>query len=444
MELDAALNALHHVRHLSQLRADTAQAILCGNFWYKEYGLLQCCGHIATTKVMGLLQQKALPMLERLKQLLEDKIPPSCSPNAHNQHISGLSTKHVYGLEIPSRVWTSSVPGVKGLSTQSLREPVNLDGSQDTSLQASSAPTHNSQRHIASSGIHSQESQTVKEPHPAHILVPTIPEEDWSKLLKLSPLFQLLKVVELQLKSWACGSGLLRGELADRGRSFIDVLDAQWVCEGELIPLDPSVLNPREFLVYQHGLFLMHTLHNLNLAPAISLQIAASLPNNNYVSNAFGNSFFYQEGEETLFVRRQRLQSVGGFSLLLLHCLSHIKIKDMSSDTVPAFQRIFFKMLQACLDDLFQARLGKPPCKQEASLWGWFQKQEFCSTDLRSDSHISSLLSRIHKPSRGLLSEIEIGELQKKHRETSLYSRLEDLLREKSLESTIKWEDQTG
>ena len=45
----------------------------------------------------------------------------------------------------------------------------------------------------------------------------------------------------------------------------MDVLDAQWECEGELIPLDLSVLNPREFLVYQHGLFLMHTLDHLKL-----------------------------------------------------------------------------------------------------------------------------------------------------------------------------------
>lgn len=48
----------------------------------------------------------------------------------------------------------------------------------------------------------------------------------------------------------------------------MDVLDAQWECEGELIPLDLSVLNPREFLVYQHGLFLIDTLHNLKLVGA--------------------------------------------------------------------------------------------------------------------------------------------------------------------------------
>lgn len=132
----------------------------------------------------------------------------------------------------------------------------------------------------------------------------------------------------------------------DRGKGFADVLDAQWECEGELIPLDLSVLNPREVLVYQHGLFLMHSLHKANLVgalsftlwslgisnawmlfwcetffwkcsfsctskyslilkkdqtffcaqqtPVISLQIASSLPNNNYFNNAFRNSFFYQ------------------------------------------------------------------------------------------------------------------------------------------------------
>lgn len=54
----------------------------------------------------------------------------------------------------------------------------------------------------------------------------------------------------------------------DKGNSFVDVLDAQWECEGELIPLDPAVLNPREFLVFQHGFFLLHTLHNLKLVGA--------------------------------------------------------------------------------------------------------------------------------------------------------------------------------
>ncbi|XP_022055821.2 uncharacterized protein si:dkey-103g5.4 isoform X1 [Acanthochromis polyacanthus] len=446
-ELEAALNALHFVRHLSQLRADTAQALLCGNFWFKEYGLVQCSGNRPNVKVVGLLQQKALPLLERLNQLLEEKQPTSFSPNTCNQHTSGLSTKQIYGMEIASRVWTASVPVVKGISTQSLREPVNVAQSQDTGLQASSAQTHNSQRHTASSGIHSEGSQQMKEStQSVHITVPAISEEQWTRLLELSPLFQLLKGVELQLKGWACKAGVHSGEFADRGKSFLDVLDAQWECEGELIPLDLSVLKPREFLVYQHGLFLMHTLHNLKLTPAISLQIAASLPNNNYFNNAFRNSFFYQEAEETLFVRRQRLQSVGGFSLLLLHCLSHVKVQDMSSDSSPAFQRLFFKTLQESLGELFHARLGIPSSAQEASVCVWFQDQEAAQGDLKeawSDSRAASLLHRLHKPSRGLLSEDEVEKLKKKHRETSVFYHLERLLREKSSEVAEKDEDHT-
>lgn len=66
--------------------------MLCGNFWYKEYGLIQCSVHRPTVKVMGLLQQIALPLLERLNQVLEDKQPASFSPNTCNQHISGTES----------------------------------------------------------------------------------------------------------------------------------------------------------------------------------------------------------------------------------------------------------------------------------------------------------------------------------------------------------------
>ncbi|XP_047451086.1 uncharacterized protein LOC125014093 [Mugil cephalus] len=447
-ELEAALNALHYVRHLSQLRADTAQALLCGNFWFKDYGLAPGSGHRLNVKMLGSLQQKALPLLERLNHLLEEKQPTSFSPNTCNQHMSGLSTKQPYGMEIASRVWTASVPVVKGISTQSLREHVHIGQSQDTGQQASSAPTHNSQSQTASSGIHSQESQQMKESaQPTHMSVPPIPEEQWTRLVELSPLFQMLKGVELQLKDLACKAGISGRELSDRGERFVDVLDAQWECEGELIPLDVSTLKPREFLVYQHGLFLMHILHNLKLTPVISLQIAASLPNNNYSNNAFRNSFFYQEAEETLYVRRQRLQSVGGFSLLLLHCLSHVKVNDMSSDSSPAFQRLFFKALQECLGELFQARLGLHFSEQEANLCVWFHNQEASTGDLKenlSEPYAAALLHRLHKPSRGLLSEDEAEKLQRKHREASLFSHLEGLLRERSSEAAEMVNDRTG
>ena len=51
-----------------------------------------------------------------------------------------------------------------------------------------------------------------------------------------------------------------------------------------------------------------------------------------------------QEEEGVLYVRQQRLQSVGGFSLVLLHSLAHVACGEMDSDSGPAFQRTFFKV----------------------------------------------------------------------------------------------------
>ena len=65
------------------------------------------------------------------------------------------------------------------------------------------------------------------------------------------------------------------------------------------------------------------------------------------------------------------------------------------------------QVLQACLGELFQARLDLPLSGHEASLC-LYQDQEAPSGDLHwtsADSHAASLLYRPHKPSRGLLSE---------------------------------------
>ncbi|CAL1570452.1 unnamed protein product [Knipowitschia caucasica] len=415
-ELDSAVNAVHVARSLSKLRADTAQAVLAGHFWYKEYGLVQFDGHRGAINVMSMVREKSLPLLERLSQLLQDKHYTGLSQNPCNNKLSDLQTKQSYGMEIASRVWTESVPAVvQGNSSQSQRERVKAQ-SQDTGLEMSSGPSRPSQRHTLSSGLQSLESQTKKE---QDISVPFISGEAWGRLLEQSPLFHLLKEVELQMKTWACGTGLVRGDHLEQGKPFVDVLDAQWECEGELIPIWASSLNPREYLVYQHGLFLMQTLNSQQLTPVVTLEITSSLPANNYVDNAFRNSFFYQEAEETLFVRRQRLQSVGGFSLLLLHCLCHISLSDMSSDGSPAFQRLFFKVLQAALGELFQARLNARPLGLDKGAH---------SRDIKGTLWKSPADSLQHSPGRSLLSQ-DVRELLRKHYETSVFTQVEEQLK---------------
>ncbi|XP_072314346.1 uncharacterized protein [Eucyclogobius newberryi] len=414
-ELDTAVNALHVARLLSQLSADTAQAVLTGHFWYKEYGLVEFGGHRGAFSVMALLREKSLPLLEKLSQLLQDKHYAGLSLNPCHRRLSDLQTKQRCGVDLASRVWTESVPAVvQTNSAQSLREPGKAQ-SQDTGLEMSSGPTHLSQRHALSSGLQSQESQTKKQPS-KNISVPFISEKEWSRLLEQSPLFHMLKEVQLQMKIWAGGAGLVRGD-HEKGNTFVDILDAQWECEGELIPLCSSNLNPREYLIYQHGLFLMQTLNNLQLTPVVALQITSSLPANNYVHNAFRNSFFYQEAEETLFVRRQRLQSVGGFSLLLLHCLCHIRLKDMTSDSSPTFQRLFFKALQAALGELFQSHLSARPL----GLHNGAHLGDINRTLWKS--HADSLQ---HSPGRSLLSQDDVMEQHWKQYETSVFTRLEE------------------
>ncbi|XP_057695565.1 uncharacterized protein si:dkey-103g5.4 isoform X2 [Corythoichthys intestinalis] len=221
--LDVALIKLHFSRHLSELRGDMAQAVLRGNVWYKEYGLIRFCQRRPTGNVVSSLQRKILSLLEKIDRRFEGQEQQTALP-------SNTSHQHTF--------------------------PTDL------------------QRHKVCAPSN-------------HIAVPTIPEEEWTKLLEISPLFQILKGVEVKLKDKS-------------GIKFVDVLECQWECEGELIPLNPSGLSHREFLVYQHGLFLIHTLHALRLTPAVSLQIAASLPHNNYHNNAFKNSFFYQVMQESL------------------------------------------------------------------------------------------------------------------------------------------------
>ncbi|XP_064158314.1 uncharacterized protein LOC135236073 [Anguilla rostrata] len=257
-------------------------------------------------------------------------------------------------------------------------------------------------------------------------------EEEWDRLLELSPLFQLLRRVEQQLRGGAKEAGLLRGGAHGRGQPFLDLLDAQLECEGELIPLDLRTLSPREFLVYQHGLFLLQALHTHSQMPNVTLRVATSLPTNNYHHNAFRNSFLYQEAEQTLFVRRQRLRSAGGFSLLLLHCMSHIASGDMSLDASPAFQRTFHTVLEVCLSELFLTRLGTPPTVREKPAEEDVGGGVF--NDLHSQPAIDLLIKRMQRPASMLLSEDLLQEHLAKWREESAFRRAESLIRQQSLE----------
>lgn len=169
-----------------------------------------------------------------------------------------------------------------------------------------------------------------------------VSEQDWVSMLIGSPIFDSVNEIENMLKN-NFGEGGVAG--AKGGRPYIDIKDAQWLCRGDLVPVDINDLSPANFVVYRFGVFITQMLRKAMEAPEVTLLLASNLPQNNYERNAFRNSFFYEHARRVLFVRQERMESVGDFLVVIMHCLAHIKIEDLVDDQNPLFLREFYKVL---------------------------------------------------------------------------------------------------
>ncbi|KAJ0063930.1 hypothetical protein NL108_014448 [Boleophthalmus pectinirostris] len=99
----------------------------------------------------------------------------------------------------------------------------------------------------------------------------------------------------------------------------------------------------------------------------------------------------------------------------------------MTSDSSPAFQRLFFKVLQAALGELFQAHLSAHPLRlHKGAHSGDFN-------GILWESHADSLQ---HNPCRSLISQDEVTRLQRKHYDTSVFTQLEEQLKHRRLPTT--------
>ena len=168
-------------------------------------------------------------------------------------------------------------------------------------------------------------------------------ENDWISLLISSPVFERINEIEELLNQGnVTGGNTVLG--ASRGRPYIDLKDAQWLCSGDLIPVDINELSPANFVVYRFGVFVTQLLENRMSIPSVTLLLASNLPPNNYDNNAFRSSFFYEHSRQILFIREERLHSVGDFIVVIMHCLAHILVDDLSDDQNPLFLRAFYKV----------------------------------------------------------------------------------------------------
>ncbi|XP_039352856.1 uncharacterized protein LOC120375904 [Mauremys reevesii] len=254
-------------------------------------------------------------------------------------------------------------------------------------------------------------------------------DDDKAKYMKSSPLLTLLKDVNDQLQGHAMAVGFLKSHLQekDTGSPFQDILDALMTHKGELIPVHPPTLSAREFVIYQYGISILEFLRPHINAPEINLCVASSIPLSNTTGNAFQNSFFYQISEKKLFILREYLGCVGSFILLLVHCLAHITAADLSHDSSPTFQRLFYQALKACLSEMFSLRLRMSAVLQDnkssVKISEILLKGEPFSEEKLN--LISQLLDAKVKSAR----EMEMSE--ERNRNLLLHTNLEDLLKNK-------------
>lgn len=76
----------------------------------------------------------------------------------------------------------------------------------------------------------------------------------------------------------------------------------------------------------------------------VSLFFVSNLFLNNYEYNAFRNSVFYEYVKKILFVRRERMDLIGEFVVVILYSLVYIKIGDLIDDSDIVFLREFYKV----------------------------------------------------------------------------------------------------
>merc|ERR1712166_1573666 len=102
--------------------------------------------------------------------------------------------------------------------------------------------------------------------------------------------------------------------------------DNQFKIEGTLKESNVTKLSDHEQQRLSFGIEILKIFGMDRGSRKVTLSIASSLPSNGSAlnNNAYGNSFHWNSESRILYVREERLESVGEFAMLLVHTLAHI------------------------------------------------------------------------------------------------------------------------
>ena len=104
---------------------------------------------------------------------------------------------------------------------------------------------------------------------------------------------------------------------------FKDLTEPQSGMEIQILP--EKDMTPQDKVRVEYGLKLS-TMIGL---PDLKIVIAVELPISKINNNSFSNSYYYDDIENKLYVHSNRLVSSGDFGLVVIHALSHIKVRNV-------------------------------------------------------------------------------------------------------------------
>lgn len=121
--------------------------------------------------------------------------------------------------------------------------------------------------------------------------------------------------------------------------------------------------------MYKFGCFIVDLLAVHCQHVPVTLLLAEKLPPNPQLTrNAYRNSFYFDSNNRILYMRSERLETVGEFVLVLIHCLAHLKVEDLRDDTDPSFVKEFHRGLAIVCDDLFFARYRRSSVLEQSAV----------------------------------------------------------------------------
>ena len=150
---------------------------------------------------------------------------------------------------------------------------------------------------------------------------------------------------------------------------YLDAKDRQLRSnEGRLEVVEMSELPTAQYVVYCFAASIRENISRNGITlPPVKVAIAKSLPDVPANASAFRNSYYYDHGRRTLFIRQSRLSNIGEFLLVSLHGLAHVKAalaEDRQTfstwnDADPSFLTEFYGLLEVVSEEMFFMRL--PP-----------------------------------------------------------------------------------